>query len=576
MKKILSLTLIIIAILTAGKLNAQRNNEKLLDGLFASTGEIYFKFNVNEKNEVDRLSSVISIDNYKNSEVYAYANRKEFSRFLDYHYTYTILPNPSSLLSESELNMGNINKGPGSRTIWNFYPTYQQYLDFMAGFASTYPDICKIDTIGTTYQNRLLLAVKISDSVNYVRDVPKFLYTSSIHGDELTGFVMMMHLIDSLLSGYNNSTRITDMIKNTAIYINPLANPDGTYHGGNNTVMGATRYNAHSVDMNRNYPDPADGPHPDGNSWQQETVNFMNFAGINHFVTSINFHGGEEVFNYPWDTWSRLNADDAWWQFVAREWADTVHHYGPAGYMTDEMNGITNGYAWYRITGGRQDYMNYFRLSREATLEISSIKTPPASQLIGFWNYNYHSFLNYIEEVNFGINGKVTDTVTGEPLAAKVFIPSHDIDSTFVYSYLPTGWYYRPIYHGTWTLNFTCPGYFPKTISNVTVTDRTTTRLNVKMIPLNIGGTGNQIVKNCPLVFPNPSGGNMQLTLPGTSVSQIKVEFYNMLGSLVYSASFDKTLGASVPLSLSYLPKGVYLLKARDGSVVYEEKVMIN
>jgi murein tripeptide amidase MpaA len=88
----------------------------------------------------------------------------------------------------------------------------------------------------------------------------------------------MMHLIDYLLEGYGTDPRITEMIDNTEIFINPLANPDGTYHGGNNSVYGAQRYNANNIDLNRNYPDPADGPHPDGNAWQQETVAFMAYA----------------------------------------------------------------------------------------------------------------------------------------------------------------------------------------------------------------------------------------------------------------------------------------------------------
>ena len=88
------------------------------------------------------------------------------------------------------------------------------------------------------------------------------------------------------------------------IYITPLANPDGTYHGGNNTVSGAWRGNANGIDLNRNYWDPADGQHPDGEVWQTETIANMNFMAAHHFVISANFHGGAEVVNYPWDTWS--------------------------------------------------------------------------------------------------------------------------------------------------------------------------------------------------------------------------------------------------------------------------------
>ena len=59
---------------------------------------------------------------------------------------------------------------------------------------------------------------------------------------------------------------------------------------------------------------------------------------------SCNFHTGAEVFNYPWDTWNNLTADDGWWQNVASMYADTVHDYSSPGYFDYLNNGITNGW----------------------------------------------------------------------------------------------------------------------------------------------------------------------------------------------------------------------------------------
>ena len=43
------------------------------------------------------------------------------------------------------------------------------------------------------------------------------------------------------------------------------------------------------------------------------------------FDLSCNIHTGAEVFNYPWDAWSRLTADDNWWTHIASHYADTAH-----------------------------------------------------------------------------------------------------------------------------------------------------------------------------------------------------------------------------------------------------------
>jgi hypothetical protein len=575
MKRNLSLLWLFILVMFTCSVYAQNTKEQLINSLFKDSNEIYFKVNVPDRTDVDLLTRIISIDDYRGNEVHAYANRQEFSRFLDYHYNYTILPRPSTLLSEEDLNMGGTSKDNKSpQTVWNYYPTYPQYLGLMTGFAAAHPNICKLDTFGTTVHGRLLLMLKISDSVNTDRGVPQFMYTSSMHGDELVGYVCMLHLIDSLLSGYGQNDRITNLVNNHQIFINPLANPDGTYAGGDFTVLGATRYNGNNIDLNRNYPDPQGIPHPDGNAWQPETVAFMNYQENTHFVMSMNFHGGSEVFNYPWDTWAKLHPDNSWWVFIGREYADTVHHYSPAGYYTDENNGITDGYAWYQVIGGRQDYTTYFRHGREVTNELSYIKTPPAATLPNYWNYQFRSFLNYIEESSYGINGQITDSVTGQPLHAKVLIPSHDMDSSFVYSSLPSGWYFRPIDQGTWNLTVSSPGYFTRTISGVTVTRRNTTRLNIKLVPINIGGIGNTIIHDYPLIFPNPSDGAVILRIPENSGITAQLEILNILGETVYSKHLQDIYTTTLPIELQ-LPKGIYIARLQTGNTIYESKVVI-
>jgi hypothetical protein len=570
MKKIL-LTLLVITSFLFTTIHAQETHQQSIDNAFGNEGEVYFKFSITDKSEADLLTRIISIDNVMGNEVYAYANKKEFAAFLDLGYPYTLLPHPGSLLNKAELRMGQAGDGP--MTIWNFYPTYQQYLDYMVAFAADNPDICRLDTIGYSVQNRLLLAVKISDNVNEAEAEPEFLYSSSIHGDETTGYVLMMHLIDYLLANYGTDPRITDMVNNTEIFICPLANPDGTYHGGNNSVYGAQRYNANYVDLNRNYPDPAEGPHPDGNAWQPETVGFMAYADSNHFVMGANFHGGVSVMNYPWDTWAKLTADDDWWQLVCREYVDTVHLYGPGGYYAGFDDGITNGYQWYRITGGRQDYMNYWHSCREVTNEISDIKMIPTAQLLNYWNYNYRSLLNYIEEVNYGAQGVVTDSVTGAPLDAKIYIFNFDKDNSHVFSKLPSGHYSRLLYEGSYDMTISRTGYFTKLITGVNIVNRQQTPLDVQLIPLNIG-TGSNDPRKMAMAFPNPSDGNFRLVLPTISAGQCSVEVYNSGGRRMFSAVYSSA-SPTVPMGMSDMPSGLYIMRVQCTAGTFEDRIII-
>lgn len=444
-------------------------------------GEIYFSFpvdiNLTTPGMLDQLSRLISIDKVQKNEVYAYANRKEFLNFLELGINFNALAPPSMLLQPRMLEA----KEASVRSTWDFYPTYSAYIAIMNQFASDYPDLCEVVTIATLPSTRQLLCIHINDSLGYDQNEPEFLYTSSIHGDETTGYVLMLHLVDYLLENYGTDDQVTNLVKNMDIWINPLANPDGTYAGGDNSIYGATRYNANSVDLNRNYPDPEDGPHPDGNEYQPETQAFMDFAAGHDFVMSANFHGGAEVLNYPWDTWPRLAADNAWWVYVCRQYVDTVHAYSPSGYMTDLNNGITNGYAWYSISGGRQDYMNYFQRCREVTAEISSVKLLPANQLEAHWEYNYRSLLKFMEQSLYGVTGTVTNAANGAPVPAKVSIAGHDMDNSEVYATLPVGNYHRLLKAGTYDLTFSAFGYVSKTINDVLVTDENTTLVNVQL-----------------------------------------------------------------------------------------------
>ncbi len=571
MKRGLLLFVVLALLGSSFTIYAQEVSDLKADRILKERKEVCFNiFNV-DRTMLSKLTKIISVDNYKNEQVFAYANRKEFSKFLETGLKYELVEAPG--ISEKATMKDYYNlKSPNA---WDTYPTYPAYETMMNQFVTDFPSLCKLVTIGTLNSGRKLLALKISSNLDSTMNKPRFLYTSSMHGDEITGYVNMLRLIDYLLTNYTTNQKVANLINNVDIYINPLANPDGTYHSGNTNVNGATRYNANNVDLNRNYPDPVGGPHPDGEVWQPETVAFMAFASQYNINMSVNFHGGTEVINYPWDTYVQFHADDAWWIHVSRAWVDTVHLYSPTTYLSDFNNGITNGYAWYEVQGGRQDFMTYYQFGREFTMEISNTKLVPASTLPTYWNYNYRSFLNHIEESLYGVRGIVTDSVTGAPLKAKVFISGHDIDSSYLYSRLPVGDYHRYLPAGNFSITYSCPGYYPKTLSAVNSTYHQTNIKDVQLVPIS-AGIANSVIDTELTLYPNPARQFVMISTNKPIAGSCELKIMNTLGEVVWSEKIqgDKLIN-QYPLDLTILSKGLYILTISNGSQLASEKLII-
>ena len=541
------------------RISAQETISTQADSLLKARGEVFFQFSCTSPETIKRIGRYLSIDKTDSGRVFAYANRKSFTRFLSENIPFTLLTPPGLLPTRADL----IKTSSPDNGSWDFYPSFPGYLQWMQSFAQEYPAICRLDTIGVSIANRNLLAVKISDQATTKEAEPAIFFTSGIHGDETAGYVLMLHLIDYLLSGYGTDPRITELINENEIYINPLANPDGTYYTSEDSPYGAIRFNANHIDLNRNYPDPEAGLHPDGEAWQKETLAFMEYAGDNHFTLSVNFHGGAELFNYPWDTWAKLPADDPWWQFTGREWADTAHLYAPAGYFDDMDNGVSNGYQWYEVKGGRQDYMNYWQHCREVTVEISNIKLLPVNLLENFWSYNFRSFLNFMEQARYGITGLVTDSATGSPLRARVTIDGHDLDSSDVYSDSRTGFYARPVLPGTYDLIVSASGYHSRMVTAVTVSPGQMTSLDIRL-KSNAQGMEDNIDMDL-VVSPNPGSGYFTVFFEDPCWKPVILHVFNGQGKEILRHQWKGRGEKTISFDLSAQPTGLYLMKTDFG-----------
>lgn len=443
--------------------------------------EYYFRFIEPNRDKINTIvTQTVSIDNVRGDTIYAYANRYELNALAKLGYKIEMLPAPSAQNAKAVVMATTIEDMAG----WDRYPTYEVYRAMMKKFETDYPTLCKLDSIGTTVQGRKLYVIKISDNVESDEPEPEVFYTSTMHGDETTGYILLLRLTDYLLSNYNTIPQVKDMVDNLQIYINPNANPDGTYYGGNSTVVNARRSNANGIDINRNFPDPRAGQHPDNNQWQPETQAMMDFAAQHRFVLSANFHGGVEVVNYPWDTWTSTqekHPDNDWYIKISRAYVDTVHKYSPSTYMSGFNNGITNGGDWYVITGGRQDYMNYYHRCREVTIELSNTKLLESELLPVHWDYNKASLINFLKNALYGISGTVKNT-SNEPIQAEILILNRDRLNSSVKTNPLTGRYHRVIEPGSYQIAAFAEGYKPE-LKTITITANELKEVNFTLEP---------------------------------------------------------------------------------------------
>lgn len=521
-------------------------DEALLRAIVAKYGQAEVKIARPGKDALDILTRSVSVISADDKTAGIVISPLTLEWFLRSGYDYSI--------EERKAFKGEFTAANFSEALsWQKYPRWSQYDSIINYLSVTYPDLCDPDTIGTSINGRYIFALKISDNADTDEDEPEVFYTSTMHGDETAGYVLMLRLSEYLLKNYDTDSRVKALVDNLEIWINPLANPDGTYRSGD-VIVSPVRFNANGYDLNRNFPDPV----TPNTVKQKETTDMVGFMRKHRFVLSANFHAGSEVVNYPWDRWyTKFHADDSWFRQISRAYADTVHQYSGPSYMTELENGVTRGADWYVVYGGRQDFVTWELQGREVTIELDLTKETLPGQLETMWQFNYHSMLGYLENALFGIHGMVRDAETGESISARVYISGHDKDSSHVCSDTLTGRFTRFLSPGSWNLTFSAGGYIDTTVNNVIVSNFARTDLLVEMRKIITSVDTN--LSELPFIYPNPAAGYANALLPLSYAGLINVKIFSLSGTKLADYSAWSEQGIPVIISGSNLPGGAYV-----------------
>ncbi|WP_369197079.1 M14 family metallopeptidase [Streptomyces djakartensis] len=107
------------------------------------------------------------------------------------------------------------------------YHNYAEMTSEINSIVAANPSIASQRVIGTSYQGRNIVAVKISDNVAADESEPEVLFTHHQHAREHLTVEMALYLLRELTSGYGSDSRVTGMVNSREIWIVPDINPDG-------------------------------------------------------------------------------------------------------------------------------------------------------------------------------------------------------------------------------------------------------------------------------------------------------------------------------------------------------------
>jgi carboxypeptidase T len=221
------------------------------------------------------------------------------------------------------------------------YHNYSEMVSEIQAVASANPAITSLFSIGKSYENRDLWAMKISDNVAADESEPEVLYVGLHHAREHLTVEQALYAMHLFVDNYGTDSRITNLVNSREIWIVFNLNPDG---GEYDIATGSYRSwrknrqpNAGSsyvgTDLNRNYgykwgccggssSSPSSDTYRGAAAFSApETARLRDFmnsrvvGGKQQITTSITFHTYSELILWPYgytytDVPSDMSQDD--------------------------------------------------------------------------------------------------------------------------------------------------------------------------------------------------------------------------------------------------------------------------
>ena len=221
------------------------------------------------------------------------------------------------------------------------FHTYDSLVSELLQLNASRPDLVSIQTIGTSYENRSIIALRMT-LPGGSQPKKNILYMGLHHADEWQSMEVVMYLIHYYLANAQDLPMVRAILQNANVWFIPLVNPDGlTYSQIHDSLWRKNRRDngdgTFGVDLNRNYDYEwrtggfaSDGSlvnslsieYPGPRPFSEiETQAIRDFAKANPPVFSISYHTAGEWILFPWSYTPSSTIDDGVFRAYSQEMA---------------------------------------------------------------------------------------------------------------------------------------------------------------------------------------------------------------------------------------------------------------
>lgn len=355
------------------------------------------------------------------------------------------------------------------------YRNHDQVVAEMQHIAAQYPAIARLYNLGTTYENRPVWALKITEKAYLDRSVPRILYCGEHHAREWISVEVPLRLADYIASNYATSPALQRRLNQGEIWIVPMVNPDGYLYSWTNDRWWRKNRRPvgsyYGVDLNRNYgyhwgeggssSDPSSEIYRGPSAFsEKETQAIRDLMLSRQFYSLITYHNYSQLILWPWGYTTSPAPDAATFSSLGGQMASLIAAVHGFNYTPEQSSTL------YITSGDTCDWAYGVEAATGVetvtpfTIELRPVGYPyfelPPDQIIPTFEENLPAAMYLLDWTETGNPTVGIEVFTNLPVA------SFNITGPTNYSGSGTHWLQTGVPNGSYAIAYnSVPGWVP-------------------------------------------------------------------------------------------------------------------